>query len=223
VPGLHDEESGQTADFQRIMAQMNDTQTIQIKGEPQADPNVCLFIVDRDVYAGGSHVCSSAALAQGSPLLEGLFSIEGVTQVWIKGHLVTVQKASTEEWPVLGKSIGTAVRAQLLSGIPFSPPVQAQGADLGQDARVQIQHVLDTQINPGVAGHGGKIELIDVRGTSVFLKMSGGCQGCGAAQMTLKQGVEKALRAQLPQITDVVDVTDHSSGQNPFYSAQPNH
>ncbi|MGK5083841.1 P-loop NTPase [Bdellovibrionota bacterium FG-1] len=82
---------------------------------------------------------------------------------------------------------------------------------------LRIQKVLDTQINPGVASHGGKIELIDLKGTEVYLKMSGGCQGCSSAKATLQEGVAKTLRSQIPEITAVIDVTDHSTGSQPYY------
>jgi Fe-S cluster biogenesis protein NfuA len=196
---------------------MANSVAIQIRGEPQADPDVCRFVVDREVFPGGSFACSNRERAQGSPFLESLFAIEGVTQAWVAGPVVTVQKSNSEQWPVVGKLIGAAIRAHLATGARFSPPASTLNAKLPADAPARIQHILETQINPGVAGHGGKIELIEVRGTAVYLKMSGGCQGCGSAQVTLKQGVEKALCAQIPEITEIVDVTDHASGEKPYF------
>jgi len=81
----------------------------------------------------------------------------------------------------------------------------------------EIQAVIDAEINPGVASHGGFVELLDVKENRVFVKMGGGCQGCGMASVTLKQGVEVVLREKFPQITDVVDTTDHANGDNPYY------
>lgn len=98
----------------------------------------------------------------------------------------------------------------------FVPAAKAPKLPKTGDLPTRIQAILDGQINPGVAGHGGKIELIEVKGSAAYLKMSGGCQGCGAAKLTLKQGVEKTLLAQLPEITEVIDVTDHSAGTSPF-------
>jgi Fe-S cluster biogenesis protein NfuA len=194
---------------------------IQIRGEPQADANVCRFVVDREVFSGGSYVCSNANQARGSLLLEALFVIPGITQVWIKDRMVTIQKATPSDWSTIGRQVGAAIRAQLLSGSPFMPPRNDlnPASTLAEDVSARIREVLEKQINPGVAGHGGKIDLIEVKGSAAYLKMSGGCQGCGAAQMTLKQGVEKALRASVPEITEVIDVTDHSGGKNPYYSA----
>ena len=83
---------------------------------------------------------------------------------------------------------------------------------------LQVQDVLNHQINPMVASHGGFIEVVDVRETVVFVNMTGGCQGCGMASATLKQGVERVLRKELPQITEIYDNTDHASGANPYYA-----
>ena len=82
-----------------------------------------------------------------------------------------------------------------------------------------VQKVLDERINPAVAGHGGHVQLIDVRDQTAFLRFGGGCQGCGAADVTLKQGVEVEIKSAVPAITRVLDVTDHAAGTNPYYSA----
>jgi Fe/S biogenesis protein NfuA len=84
--------------------------------------------------------------------------------------------------------------------------------------RDRVQDLLDSAINPAVAGHGGYIELIDVQDTTVYIRMSGGCQGCGAASMTLKSGVERMIFEEIPEVTEVLDTTDHASGDNPYYA-----
>jgi Fe/S biogenesis protein NfuA len=81
----------------------------------------------------------------------------------------------------------------------------------------RVTQVLTQQINPGIALHGGKAELAGVEGTTAYLRLSGGCQGCGLAGVTLKRGVEVALKRSVPEITEVVDVTDHASGTNPYF------
>ncbi|MCC2670557.1 MAG: uncharacterized protein K0Q72_3028 [Armatimonadetes bacterium] len=82
----------------------------------------------------------------------------------------------------------------------------------------QIEQVLEEQVNPAVASHGGNISLIDYQEGTVYLKMGGGCQGCGMAAATLKQGVERILRDQIPEILEILDVTDHAGGRNPYYA-----
>lgn len=82
-----------------------------------------------------------------------------------------------------------------------------------------IQEVLDTRINPSVAGHGGSISLIDVTDDRVYIRMEGGCQGCGMADVTLKQGVAVEIQKVVPTIREVLDVTDHAGGTNPYYQS----
>src|SRR5215510_14040562 len=82
-----------------------------------------------------------------------------------------------------------------------------------------IQELLDTQINPGVATHGGQVELVDVRDNIVYIRFGGGCQGCGMVSVTLNQGVEQAIREAFPEIREIVDVTDHAAGTNPYYQS----
>lgn len=86
------------------------------------------------------------------------------------------------------------------------------------DLRGKVQEVIDTMINPAVAGHGGYVELIDVQDNRVYLQMGGGCQGCGAADITLKAGIERLLREEIPEIAEVLDTTDHAAGDNPYYT-----
>lgn len=85
--------------------------------------------------------------------------------------------------------------------------------------RAKIQDLLDTAINPAVAGHGGVVSLVDVKGKMVYLQMGGGCQGCGMADVTLKQGIEAMIREELPEVADIIDVTDHAAGENPYSAA----
>lgn len=81
-----------------------------------------------------------------------------------------------------------------------------------------VQEVLDRQINPGVGTHGGMVTLVDVRDGTAYMRFGGGCQGCAAVNVTLKQGVETAVRDAVPAISAIVDVTDHDAGVNPYYT-----
>ena len=84
--------------------------------------------------------------------------------------------------------------------------------------REKVQHLIDTAINPAIAMHGGFVELIDVKDSVVYLAMGGGCQGCGMADVTLKQGVATLIQEEVPEVAEVLDVTDHAAGQNPYYT-----
>jgi len=89
---------------------------------------------------------------------------------------------------------------------------------MSEELKTRVQELIDTMINPAVAGHGGFVELIDVTDNRVYLQMGGGCQGCGAADVTLKSGIERLIKAEIPEVTEVLDTTDHASGQNPYYT-----
>ncbi len=82
----------------------------------------------------------------------------------------------------------------------------------------RVRTLLDERVNPAIAAHGGAITLMDVQGTEVYLEMSGGCQGCAMSRLTLRQGVERMLRDEIPEITAIHDATDHSSGENPYFT-----
>lgn len=104
---------------------------------------------------------------------------------------------------------------------PNSPPSPTipSGArpDLTGTTAERIRRLLDSEINPAVAAHGGRVELARVEGGVVYLSFGGGCHGCGLVDVTLKQGIESRLKELLPEIEQVVDTTDHAAGTNPFY------
>ncbi len=101
-----------------------------------------------------------------------------------------------------------------------NPNIKPLGAEppTGELAEA-VSQVIETRINPAVAMHGGRVALVDVQDNVVYVQLAGGCQGCGMATVTLKQGIERMLMEAFPQITEVVDVTDHTSGTNPYYQA----
>jgi len=86
-----------------------------------------------------------------------------------------------------------------------------------EEVKTRIQKILDEMINPAVASHGGWVELLDVKANIAYLKLGGGCQGCGMVNVTLKQGIETTLKEEIPQLVGVIDQTDHAGGNNPYY------
>lgn len=100
-----------------------------------------------------------------------------------------------------------------------SPPIPHGGVGLEGPVADRLRTLLDTQVNPAIAGHGGFAEVVAVEGDTAFLRLGGGCQGCGLAAVTLRQGIEVAIRDAIPEIVNVVDVTDHASGENPYYES----
>ena len=105
-----------------------------------------------------------------------------------------------------------ARRPPTLAGLASIPEV-----DLSDPFAQRVVVVLEEQVNPSIASHGGRADLVAVEDSSVYLRLSGGCQGCGMAKATLSQGIEVILREAIPEIANVVDVTDHADGTNPYY------
>ena len=102
---------------------------------------------------------------------------------------------------------------------PAARVVDRPDADLSGEIPQRVIQVLEEQINPAIASHGGYAELVAVEDSIAYLRMGGGCQGCGMAAVTLSQGIEVAILDSVPEITVVIDVTDHASGDNPYYEA----
>lgn len=103
---------------------------------------------------------------------------------------------------------------------PATPEIAPPAGGLTGPLVDRINQVLTEQVNPAIAAHGGGAELVSVDGTIAYLRLFGGCQGCGLAQVTLKQGIERILLESIDELTQVVDVTDHESGDHPYYESQ---
>ena len=197
----------------------NETQDIKITGEPTMDPMVCKFHVDRPLYPDGSVDCRDDETAKGSILLENLFAIDGMREVLVYGSTVTLaKKGNTPGWPELGKQIGTAIRSAIASGKPLISEELKSRAPSEDDLKKKVEQVMEEEINPYVNSHGGNINVVDVKGTTLYVELSGGCQGCASAKVTLKQGIEGIVLQRVPELTEVVDVTDHTAGVDPYYS-----
>jgi Fe/S biogenesis protein NfuA len=105
---------------------------------------------------------------------------------------------------------------------PLESFLNSRRKDWGDDPVAnKVQQIVDEQINPGVAGHGGWVLLLDVKGDTAYVEMGGGCRGCAISQMTLKQGIERIITEEVPEVTTVLDTTDHSNGENPYYTEDP--
>lgn len=101
---------------------------------------------------------------------------------------------------------------------PASPPITDGDVELEGSVEERVQQLIDMYINPAIAAHGGFVNLSGVEGDRALVELGGGCQGCGLAAMTLRQGIESSIKHHIPEILEVVDVTDHAAGTNPFFS-----
>jgi Fe-S cluster biogenesis protein NfuA len=190
---------------------------ITIIGEPTLNPATCMFTVDRPVYPGGAAYFKNREAAGHSLLAQRIFEISEVETILIAENQITVTKSGPDPWPIIGKQIGTKIREHIRSNDPAVSD-QYIGAMLPEsEIRKKVQDLLEKEINPALGMHGGFVELVDVKNNSVYLKLGGGCQGCGSAHMTLKMGIEKVIREQIPEVGEILDATDHAAGHNPYY------
>lgn len=201
------------------------SEQIGITAEP-IDNQRCKFVLSVPALEGGVRRFASADDAKGSPLAEAIFAIPGlgVSELIVSGNIVTVVKQSPTPWQAVGRAVGNAIRSALTADVPAVAPAHrpptGEGSAVNDDALYeQVAKVFEEQVNPMVARHGGRVELIDVQDAVVMLRMGGGCQGCGMADVTLRQGIEGMLAQLVPDVRGIVDITDHTTGSNPYFQA----
>ncbi len=192
-------------------------QVIRITAKLSPNPRKCSFEVDRVIYGEGTAYFTSAAEASDSEVAARLFAIAHVSGVVVAGPVVTVTQDGQAQWATLAKECGAAVRAAIHSGAPLIKAGYVSALPPEEVIREKVQKVLDFEVNPAVASHGGFIEIVEIRDKTIVLKMGGGCQGCSSSAATLYQGVAKAIKDKVPEVLEVVDVTDHTAGANPYY------
>ena len=181
------------------------------------NPAICRFTVNRTLHIGTASF-DNKIQAEQSLLAQTLFEIEGITRAQLIGHLLVLSKIPEQDWEELIKPVEAILQAFLVSGSALSQEqVEDRMMLIGRGTREKVQYLLAHKINPGIAAHAGFVELIDVKDNNVYIRLGGGCQGCGAADFTLRQGIEAILRKEIPEILQVLDVTDHAAGMNPYY------
>ncbi len=180
------------------------------------DADVMGFVLDVPINPGGSVQFDEVGQA---PLAQGLLRAPGVARIEVSEATIWVRKETGADWAVLKPAVAAAIRRVLdETDTPLEGDRVSENDDPDAALLKQVKELLDRQVNPSIAAHGGQISAERVEGGAVYLQMSGGCQGCAASSITLRNGVERMLRAALPQIREIVDVTDHAAGSNPFYS-----
>ena len=182
--------------------------------EPAEDDHTVVFTLDCRLN-DTTEVFKSPEDAAGNPLAESLFDVGFVEFVLFKKDKIILAR-NGGEWPEIIANAQTVIQ-QHYKG-QRGDERRAANTDMDESIRQQVNELLETQINPAVASHGGYIELIDVDHAVVSLKMGGGCQGCSSSSATLRQGVETAIRDAIPAVVHIKDLTDHESGENPYYS-----
>lgn len=143
---------------------------------------------------------------------DSVVTVDGLT-VMVPADSVDKLKGATLDLPQTAGQGGMVIRN------PNRPdPLAGIELDLHGDIAQKVTQLLEQAVNPALAAHGGYTTLAGVEGTRVFLSMGGGCQGCAVSAMTLRQGIETQIRAAIPEVTEIIDVTDHDAGTNPYYT-----
>lgn len=194
------------------MSDRNVPKRIRAQSSP-GDGNLMGFVLDAPVQ--NSATPQSETPKADAPLSRALLGITGVDEIEVAGAAIWVRKTETTDWITLKPAIAAVIRKVLND---TDQPLGDSATDQDSILLRAVESLLDKQVNPSVAAHGGHIAVERVEDGTVYLRMSGGCQGCPASSATLRQGVERMLRAALPEIQEIVDVTDHDEGRTPFYA-----
>jgi Fe-S cluster biogenesis protein NfuA len=192
---------------------------ILIKAQPALAGDQCTFRVNRPLFAGFSWYFPNFESAESSALAESLFSVDGVETVLVHeaSLIVTRKDKNFGDWRPMALEVGKAIRACFQAGRGLIAEKIVKEMPTEERIRTELQRVIDFEINPGVAGHGGKISLLGLRGNTVTIQMGGGCQGCSSADVTLKMGIHSTFRRAAPYVGAIYDETDHAAGLNPYF------
>jgi Fe-S cluster biogenesis protein NfuA len=183
-------------------------------------PDTCKFTLSKEIYPDSAAHFAGREAAKDSPLADRLLGIEDISQILIAGDYIDVVIGRPKNWEEFAPTVATAIREQLATGeTPVSAGIK-ENLPSPEQIRDRVSEILDRDVNPSISSHGGYVKLLDVKGNTLFLEFGGGCQGCGMANITLKYGVERHLRSQIPEIGEIFDTTDHASGKNPYYAPQ---
>ena len=194
---------------------------VDIKAVPSLNPRICRFEVSTPLLPFGELHFKRNQFEQGPSLVRALLSIQEIEEVRVLTNSLTVSRSSEGSWKSIAQAVGAAIRQNLeKTSSEIQEEEQSSSDDIGStsDMAIRIQRILEEKINPSIASHGGRIQFVEYKDRRAYITMQGGCQGCSMSKITLKSGVEKTLREDIPQLLEVVDITDHSLGVNPYHN-----
>lgn len=183
------------------------------------------FLIEGEI-SKTSKTYTSSVTAGLSPLASKIFGFPWVEEVRLSPSSVMIKRQDWVDFDIIAEPLKELIEEHLTNAeqpIEENPePVQAENAALSNteglnEQETLIVRFLDEEVNPQVAAHGGKISFVKLLEGNVHLKMEGGCQGCGMAQATLRDGVETSLKESFEFVKNVIDTTDHDSGVKPFF------
>ncbi len=155
--------------------------------------------------------------ALNSPLGKKLFGFPWTESLKINTDSVELTKKDWVDWDILLEPLQSLLEEHFAKNTSLEKAAKPAGDNTTSSEAAQIKEFIENSVNPSLAMHGGFIELKSFESNVAYLTMGGGCQGCASSQMTMVEGVEAALKERFPFVERVMDVTDHASGDNPYY------
>lgn len=220
-----------------FLSNKNARPKLELKGTVSKTWDVFFFTASESFLNNGKVECKSRDEAEGSALFTALFELPWVEEAAAEGRaLVVKKKKDSPEWETLAPQVAQLVRGLYDKETPYfseayllsqksrkieeqkrNVPYEIQHANINTPLGQRIQKVLTERVSPSLAGHGGYADMVDLKDGEVYLYFGGGCQGCSQAAVTVKEGIEKLLLQEFPELHAVKDVTDHTRGKNPYY------
>ena len=210
---------------------------IQIKGTLSSSSDVFFFTASIPLLNNSKAECHSRIEATNSPLFEALFDLPWVSEAAVEGRALIVKKNNSQPWEEYAPQVAQIIRRLHQDKIPlFSEafihalkekkttedkkkeiPYKINETNTNSPLGKKVQKILSDNISKSLAAHGGYVTLVNLSEGKVYLYFGGGCQGCSQASVTVKEGIERLLLKELPEIVGVVDITNHEVGTNPYY------
>lgn len=193
---------------------------VGILAQASRDGRQCSLHVSESLTGGLSWWYERPESVESLPtMVQRLLALPGIVSVLLDDATVTlVRGGEVVDWKAVSQVAGAEIRAQLERSESLIPDSVAQSVPTQEVIASALEEVLRDEVNPGVAAHSGHISLEEVRGNAAVIRMGGGCQGCSAADLTLRRGVHQAFRKAVPALGAIYDATDHAAGRNPYFT-----
>ena len=198
--------------------------SLQVKCVVIDNPEARSFVIGQKISTRAVEYLTQAD-SQLSPIARKIFGFPWAEKVKVGTNFIEVQKQSWVDWDILEEPLTGLIQEHFESefkklgpGALLEENREPAIATTSNDPRfLAVEKLIENEINPSVAGHGGKVVLLDVKGDKAFVRLEGGCQGCSQSAATLKQGIEVRVKEVFPDINEVLDITDHAMGSNPYF------
>lgn len=186
-----------------------------------ADVDWLEFKVDKQLSKKEAEYLSSSD-ALYSPIAKKIFGFPWAEAIRVSTHSVWVKKQAWVDWEILAEPLADLIQEHVdaqykKNGALEENPEPPKSVSPTDPVYLKVSQVIETEVNPSVASHGGRVVLLEVKDSKAYVRLEGGCQGCAQSSATLKEGIEVAVKRAVPEILQVLDITDHDSGSNPYF------